>query len=306
MALPGQMKSNRLAGSSLASTTPTKLAELEAVLCDIFGFTIDTNVTATPIGSDNAGIITKALLRQKAAGPVGIRFRDSTSSKEFRLVLSGTDILFDENTGTEGTPVWTNRLTIAVATGNITHGGATVWDSANDGAASGLDADKLDGVEYANLRPYVQVADVKSAGTGGGGFVSGAWQQRVINSELVDSNDHCVVASNQITLSAGTYECKISCSAYAVDGHRIRLYNATGAAVVLNPSGNELYGTTEFAIAAGGMSRSEITGKFVIAADQALQIQHRCETTNAVNGQGRAANVGIAEVYLVAEFWKVA
>ena len=34
--------------------------------------------------------------------------------------------------------------TLAV-TGAITHNGATVWDSANDGAGSGLDADKLDG-----------------------------------------------------------------------------------------------------------------------------------------------------------------
>lgn len=42
---------------------------------------------------------------------------------------------------------------ILAVTGAITHGGATVWDSANDGAGSGLDADLLDGQQGAYYLP---------------------------------------------------------------------------------------------------------------------------------------------------------
>lgn len=44
----------------------------------------------------------------------------------------------------------TLNSTLAV-TGNITHGGATVWDSGNDGNNSGLDADLLKGMDIETL-----------------------------------------------------------------------------------------------------------------------------------------------------------
>jgi hypothetical protein len=131
MALPNQLKSARMTDATLGSDIDNKVAEIEQALCDIFGFVINTNVTESPSSFDNSGRFTKALLRQLAAGPVGWRFRDSSSGKEFRLVLSGTNILVDENTGSEGTPTWTNRATMAIGDGVWTFTGIPVGPSSS-------------------------------------------------------------------------------------------------------------------------------------------------------------------------------
>jgi hypothetical protein len=131
MALPNQLKSARMTGSTLGKDIPTNIGALEQAICDIFGFTINVNVTESPVGSDNAGIITKALLRQKAAAPVGWRFLDSTGGGEFRLVNNGTYVSIDQNTGTEGTPIWTNQWKMAIATGIVTFSAIPVGPAAD-------------------------------------------------------------------------------------------------------------------------------------------------------------------------------
>jgi hypothetical protein len=124
MALPQQLKTARATNDTLGVDVDNVIGAVESVLCDIFGFTPDSNISESPFNLDNAGNITKALLKQVAAGPVGYRFRDSVSAKEFRLALNGTNVLVDENTGTEEVPVWTNRATMALATGVWTLAGA--------------------------------------------------------------------------------------------------------------------------------------------------------------------------------------
>jgi hypothetical protein len=123
--LPDQLKANRLTLATEVGTVPSHWSDLETAIAAILGIVLDSNVTATILGVDpavanaNAGKITKNLVRQIAAGPVGFRIRNSTNDNEFRLVLSGTDVKIEENTGTEATPVWEARLTIAVGTGNM-------------------------------------------------------------------------------------------------------------------------------------------------------------------------------------------
>lgn len=147
---------------------------------------------------------------------------------------------------------------------------------------------------------YILIRDEKAAGTEGGGFTSGAWQTRTLNTEVSDAGSHATLAANQITLASGTYECRISCQALLVADHQARLYNVTDTATILE-------GTSEQApTGATASSRSVIVGRFVIGASKALEVQHRCSTTRATDGFGGAANFGEKEVYTVAEFWKVA
>jgi hypothetical protein len=120
LALPQQLKSARMNTAMLGNTIPAHFGELETAIANIFGFTIDTNITASAMTFDNSGRITKNLVEQKAAGPVGWRFRNSSNNKEMRIAVVGTNLDFDENTGTEGTPAWTNRFRIAVGTGALT------------------------------------------------------------------------------------------------------------------------------------------------------------------------------------------
>ncbi len=144
---------------------------------------------------------------------------------------------------------------------------------------------------------YVCVRDVKEQNLDGGGFTSGAWRTRDINDEQADAAGICSINANQITLAAGTYRCLIACPVYNVGRHQPRLQNVTGATTLL-------VGTSQYSWS-GSMTgiRAFIVGRFTVAASQALEIQHRCETTCAGDGFGSHAGYQ-DEVYTIAEFWR--
>jgi len=162
--------------------------------------------------------------------------------------------------------------------------------------------DLVDNIEYLynSYLSYACVADVKAAGTGGGDFTLGAWRTRDINTEIADGGDLITILANQITLVAGLYRCHISCPAYLVQDHKAILYNITAAT-------NTLIGTSEFNSNAGAyaQTRSVIVGSFTIAAATVFEIRHQSIATRAGNGFGEATNVGVSEVYTIAEFWRI-
>lgn len=136
----------------------------------------------------------------------------------------------------------------------------------------------------------IVVRDEKSSGTNGGGFTSGAWQVRDLNTEAVDTGSNCSLSSNQITLAAGTYRIRAQVPAYACGSHQAKLYNATDASDII-------LGTNDFAsVGSVGHGYSIVEGRFTIAASKALEIRHRCTSTKATDGYGLAASWG-TEVY---------
>ncbi|MCK4522080.1 MAG: hypothetical protein KAU20_05885 [Nanoarchaeota archaeon] len=147
---------------------------------------------------------------------------------------------------------------------------------------------------------YVKVSDVKAYNIDGGTFTSGSMQTRVINTEDSDTSSICSIASNQITLAAGTYLCNIICPAFWVNRHIAQLYNITDSATTL-------LGMSQFADANyGGVTLAFIVGKFIITAQKIFEIQHRCQSTRADEGFGIAHGFsGINNVYTIAEFWRV-
>lgn len=146
---------------------------------------------------------------------------------------------------------------------------------------------------------YIEIRDEKASGTDGGTFTSGAWQTRTLNTEHADTGGHASIASNQVTLAAGTYECDIRCPARAVSFHQARLRNITDGTTTLVGSSQES-GT-----GSGQTGFSIITGRFTIAAPKVFEVQHRCSASGAGTGFGSGAGFGETEVYTVARFWKV-
>jgi len=141
---------------------------------------------------------------------------------------------------------------------------------------------------------YVHVRDEKAQFTGGGTFTSSAWRTRDLNTEASDTEGLCTLASNQITLVAGTYECWIACPAWNVGRNQARLQNVTDATQLL--LGNCLYSVN-------AMTLSVVAGRFTVAASKAIEVQHWGETTVADLGFGVETRIG-TEVYTVAEFWR--
>jgi hypothetical protein len=147
--------------------------------------------------------------------------------------------------------------------------------------------------------PYLEYREEQAAGTDAGGFTSGAWQTRTLNTEHADAGGHGSLAANQITLAAGTYEVDISCPAGVVNNHQAKLYNVTDAA-------DTLIGTSEYCGSGSTQyTKSRITGRFTIAGSKVFEVRHQCQTTKATDGFGNACNFGVTEIYTVARFWKV-
>ena len=150
-------------------------------------------------------------------------------------------------------------------------------------------------------RSYVKVSDVKTSGTAGGTFTQAAWRTRTLNTEDSDPDAICALSSDQITLTAGTYECRIISTAHRVGNHKLRLQNVTGASTVLLGMNSYANNAADYA-----ENFNHVVGRFTITASQALEVQHYCQTTQANNGFGGACTIaGVSDVYTIAEFWKV-
>ncbi|MCK5292652.1 MAG: hypothetical protein KAR39_11640 [Thermoplasmata archaeon] len=144
---------------------------------------------------------------------------------------------------------------------------------------------------------YVCVRDVKPRGTNAGTFTSGGWRTRDINDEQADVAGICSIAGNQITLQPGTYRCLISVPCARVDVHQARLRNISDATDIL-------YSTSGWShIGSAPTVQDWIIGRFTLAAEKTLEIQHYCGNTQANWGFGYRSNIG-DERYTIAEFWK--
>lgn len=155
--------------------------------------------------------------------------------------------------------------------------------------------------------PYVRVEDQKAKGTVGGTAAVAAWQTRVLNTEVQDTGGYASVASNQVTLAAGTWDIKVKVPGLQCGFHRAVVRNDTAGAVVL-------IGASGFV---GGGDATEahtfVQGRVTIASPAAFSVRHYTQlATGGTSGLGVAANIndpdgaGMLEVYTVFEAWKVA
>jgi hypothetical protein len=200
-------------------------------------------------------------------------------------VING--VLLTDRIGTPATPASSKHLLFSGS------GGIYAIDSS--GSAVGPIGSSV-------LNDYICIQDQKAAGTNGGTFTSGAWRTRDLNTEVSDTGGHATVASNQITLAAGTYIFRGDTIGVACSGHKALLYNVTA-------SGDILVGSTDYSAdysTAGVLSHSVISGKFTIAIESVLEIRHWGQATKTNDGFGYAVNIdGKPEIYTTVEFWKV-
>ena len=150
-----------------------------------------------------------------------------------------------------------------------------------------------------SVTQVIHVRDEKAETTYGGTFTSGAWRVRDLNASKTNTITGASLASNQITLPAGTYWVHATAPAYNVGRHLAKLYNTTGAA-------NVLLGTSAYSGAGSGAATlSVLSGQFTLTATSVLELQHRCETTNATRGFGVESNFA-TEAYSDVVIWKTA
>ncbi len=146
---------------------------------------------------------------------------------------------------------------------------------------------------------YLCYQDQKTAGTAGGDSTSGSAQVRALNTEVADAGGHGSLASNQITLAAGTYDCQARSVFYSPGRCKIFIWNATDSAVLL-------LGMSDYGINAGsGNTVAMVDGRFTIAASKAIELRYWVASSVSTEGLGIAGNFGLTEIYSSVELWKV-
>lgn len=183
--------------------------------------------------------------------------------------------------------------------GELDAHGATATPTANRiplaSASGNLDA----WVSTIGFNNMMHVRDVKSTGTAGGTFTSGAWRTRDLNTVISNTIPGASLSANHITLPAGTYYVSLRAPANKVDAHQIRWQNVTD-------STNILFGSNAYCGSGGTYAQTDsmLFGVFTLAATKNIELQHRCATTNASNGFGRPTSWG-DEVYSEVVIFKI-
>ncbi len=135
------------------------------------------------------------------------------------------------------------------------------------------------------------LTDEKTTGTQGGSSSTNTWNARDLNTEQDDPDGIVTIASDEFTPIAGDYRLSAYAPALNTNGHRLRLFNVTGAAVV--QEGATLYN------AVASSANAQLDVRFTANGTDAYRIDHWTELAVATTGLGRRANDGSPEIYLV-------
>jgi hypothetical protein len=141
--------------------------------------------------------------------------------------------------------------------------------------------------------------DTKTSGTAGGTFTSGAWRTRDLNTSQQNSITGCSLASNQITLPAGTFLIQGSAPAFRTDPHQSRIYDITNSAVLF--LGMSMYIDPTVYL----QTTSEFRGVITLAASTVIEVQHQTFNTIASVGFGQPVSWG-SNIYTSISITKVA
>ncbi len=136
--------------------------------------------------------------------------------------------------------------------------------------------------------PEMMVNDTEPAGTQGAVPTAG-YNQRVLNTVLYNTIPGASLASNTVTLPAGTYFIEASAPAYICSSHKLALYNATASTYLLT-------GTSEQStISQNVTTRSFVRGRITLSVTSNIYLNHYIP--NAGGFYLGAAVGGLNEVY---------
>jgi hypothetical protein len=135
------------------------------------------------------------------------------------------------------------------------------------------------------------VRDQKAANTAGGASAATTWNVRDLNTVIENSIQGASVASNQITLPAGTYRVSAACPGHNIGNSKLRLRDA-GDTVTYLAGQSYFYSATD-----NGEQNALLRGIITLAASDTMELQHYSLSAKATDGMGVQTNVGEVEVY---------
>lgn len=139
-------------------------------------------------------------------------------------------------------------------------------------------------------KEYAIFQEEQNVGVDAGSFFSGGWTERTLNNTQSLYGSSISLSGSTFTLTAGTYKILAFAIAYKVNGHQIKLFNKTD-------NSDDLIGSSAYSGSADDVNTSSnIEGVLTISGTKDFVIQHRCTTSRASDGKGKASNV-VKEYY---------
>ena len=225
--------------------------------------------------------------------------------------VDGRDIASDGSTLDSHVASTSNphSVTIDQVTPTTTKGDIIVENGSNavrvpvgsNGQVLTADSAQSTGVKWAAAASggfsYALIEDVKSTGTNGGKFSSGAWRTRDLNTLNDYDSIGISLSSDEFTLPAGKYYIYASAPACDVNNHQARLYNVSDSTVA--KIGRNARTTSD-----GVCTRSDIVYYVTLVSSKTFRVEHRCEITENNDGFGNANGFG-NQIYTTVEIMKL-
>ncbi|MCC6889610.1 MAG: hypothetical protein IT536_13835 [Hyphomicrobiales bacterium] len=257
--------------------TATHSANALAFVGATSGYSFDAAVTISSGGAAITG-------NSSIAGTLGVSGNVAVNTDKFTVAAASGNTAIAGTLAVTGATALANGLTVSAGTVSL--------PSASVALAALASTAKAFQAQLYHLR------DERSDGTAGGTFTAGSWITRTLNTEVTAEIGGASLASNAVTLPAGSYFIVATAPTFAVGTHRLRLRNTSDGSDTLlgaNASDGDLACCTT----------AHLAGRFTIAAQKTFELQHRCSNGQATEGLGRAATFGVAEVYADCMIWKV-
>ena len=137
---------------------------------------------------------------------------------------------------------------------------------------------------FGKFSSYALLAKVHDSGTSTtyfGGYTTGDWRTRDIDTEISDEDGIVTISSNQFTLQEGNYLIHFECSMYHCGNHAIRLRNITD-------SSTAGVGEPHYSYTYSSMLMTTGTCRVSIDSAKVFEVQGYPSITKATNGMGFA------------------
>lgn len=147
---------------------------------------------------------------------------------------------------------------------------------------------------------FMHVQDQKPSGTNGGSSVVGI-NIRDINTIVSNTINSSSLASNQVTLPAGSYYVTAICPSYHGQAHQCSIYNVTNSTYLI-------YGTTEYSGSNYNVQASSfLSGTFSVLSNIVLEVHHNIGYAESLDGLGYSTGSlsNDHETYTDLQIWKL-
>lgn len=172
-------------------------------------------------------------------------------------------------------------------------------DEAKDSGIAAADVTQVINKKSLTTDNLMHVQDQKASGTDGGNFTGAVWLTRDLNTVATNTITGASLSTNQITLPAGDYYVTASAPAFSVNSHKIKIRNITDVSDII-------IGSSEFSFLSDQITTiSVLSGVFTLASTKVIELQHRSNATQNINGLGEMSAMSVVEVYANIEIWKV-